>query len=135
MNNEFMILTPKELTAWGEPQVLLPGAKDIILYGNPGKKEHYTFRFQLPKNYKIQPFIVTTICFLTIIEGDIYLGKGAKFVEDSMDLLPTLSFCAIPAKIPVYMMTIDKVILQFHGMGSIAIDYVDKQNDPRELFG
>lgn len=131
MNNKFVILTPKELTVWGEPQVLAPGAKDILLYGNPGKEENYTFRFQLPENYKIQPFLLTAVCFLTVIEGEVYLGKGGQFIEKNMDRLPSMSFCAIPANTPLYLMTIGKVTLQFHGVGSVAIHYVDKQNDPR----
>lgn len=131
MNSKLMIFTPENSPAWDNPQVLLPPAKDIILYGNPSKKEPYTFRFQLPKNYKIQPFRLTTLSFLTVMEGGIYLGRGEYFVEETMDLLTTMSFCAIPENTPVFMKTIDEVILQFHGVGAIDLDYIDKHNDPR----
>lgn len=52
---------------WGNPSVLKSGAKDIILFGHPGQSECYTFRFKLPRNFNIEPFFLTSMCFLTVI--------------------------------------------------------------------
>ena len=59
------------------------------------------------------------------------MGKGEQFLEKKMDRLLSMSFCSIPSHTPLYMMAIEKVTLQFHGVGPVNIEYVDKHNDPR----
>lgn len=133
MKNTIILLTPNDMIDWGNPQVLAIGAKDILLYGNPGHNENYTFRFKLPGNYKIEPFILTSTCFLTVVNGEIFIGKGDKFVKDSMQILPSGSFCCIPDNNPIYFMNRKKTILQFHGVGPVQLKYINKIHDPRNL--
>lgn len=131
MTKKVTILTPSEMINWGNPEVLTTGAKDIILYGSPGKSENYVFRFKLPKHFEIKPFILSTACFLTVIEGEILIGEGNQFIENIMNNLPTKSFCCIPGNCPVYFKCKETAILQFHGIGPINLSYVNKIDDPR----
>lgn len=129
--NKIILLTPSEMVSWGDPQVLAPGAKDIILYGNPGKAENYIFRFKLPKHFEIKPFFLSSLCFLTVIEGEILIGEGDKFEKNLMTMLPAKSFCCIPENCPIYFMSNEQTILQFHGTGPVDMKYVNAKDDPR----
>ncbi|HSW93004.1 MAG TPA: cupin domain-containing protein [Gammaproteobacteria bacterium] len=133
MNKKILLLTPNKMVSWGDPQVLAKGAKDIILYGNPGKAENYLFRFKLPKHFEIKPFILSSICFLTVIEGDILIGEGDKFEKNLMTILPAQSFCCIPENYPIYFMSSEQTILQFHGIGPVDMKYVNSTDDPRNI--
>ena len=129
--NKIKLLTPSDMTSWGDPQVLAMGAKDIILYGNPGKTENYIFRFKLPKHFEIKPFMLSSTCFLTVIEGEILMGEGDQFINKDMTILPTQSFCCIPGNYPIYFVSNEQTILQFHGVGPIDMKYVNAIDDPR----
>lgn len=131
MTENKQILTPTDMVDWGNPHVLAAGAKDILLYGNPGKAENYVFRFKLPKQFEIKPFILNSTVFLTVLEGEILIGEGDQFIKNSMTLLPAKSFCCIPENNPIYFMTNEQTILQFHGMGPIDMIYVNSKDDPR----
>lgn len=130
--NKLLLQTSFNRENWGNPQVLAAGAKDILLYGNPGKPENYVFRFKLPNHFEIQPFSLNTLCFLTVIEGEILIGEGEKFIRNSMRILPTGGFCSIPENYPVYFASATETILQFHGTGPIDIQYVRFSDDPRK---
>lgn len=129
---ESLIVIPAdEMTQWGKPKTLPEGAYDYLLSGNPGKPEIFTFRFQLPENYKIPPFLFTSKCYLTIISGALYIGTGDKFVNSKQHELSAGSFVVIPANIPLYFWTKEKTILQFNGIGPLDVNYVDPSEDPR----
>src|SRR5262249_32603715 len=128
--NKIMLITPANMLHWGTPQVLAKDAKDIILYGNPAKDENYGFRFKIPKDFEIKPFILSSTCFLTVMEGEILIGEGNKFSKSAMHILPVQSFCYIPDNYPIYFVSNEETILQFHGIGPIDIKYVDITDDP-----
>ncbi len=128
---QILLQAPNDMVQWGNPLVLTKGAKDILLYGNPGKTGNYTFRFKLPESYKIEPFILTSPSFLTVIEGEIFIGEGNKFDKSSMKDLPAGSFCHIPSKHPIYFLSEKQAILQFHGLGPIELKYLNAAHDPR----
>ncbi len=129
--NKVILLTPSDMVDWGSPKILTIGAKDILLYGNPAKSENYVFRFKLPKHFEIKPFMLNSICFLTVIEGEILFGEGDIFIKKSMSILPAKSFCHIPDNYPVYFVSNEPTILQFHGTGPVDIKYINPTDDPR----
>ena len=92
MKSQIILLKPDNMVHWGNPEILAAGAKDLLLYGNPGKSESYVFRFKLPKHFEIKPFILNSICFLTVIEGEILMGEGNEFLKNEMTILPAKSF-------------------------------------------
>lgn len=126
-----LLMTPSTMVNWGNPQVLTAGASDIILYGNPGKSENYVFRFKLPKNFEIKPFILNITCFLTVIDGEVLMGEGDQFKKDLMSILPAKSFCNIPDNYPIYFVSNEESILQFHGTGPVNLTYINVADDPR----
>lgn len=129
--NKLVIMPANEMTSWGKPKTLPSGAHDYLLSGNPGKPEIYTFRFQLPVNYKIPPFSLTSTCYLTVVSGKLYIGEGDKFGKNNQHFLPAGSFVVIPAHIHLYFWTKEKTILQFNGIGPLDINYANASDDPR----
>lgn len=128
--NNLKIITPTDMINWGDPQVLSIGAKDIVLYGNPSKAGDYVFRFKLPDNFEIKPFILSTTSFLTVLEGEVLIGEGDKFTKTSMRVLPTASFCCIPDNYPINFLIKEPALLQFHGMGPIEMKYMQPKDLP-----
>lgn len=129
---EQLTLMPVEkMRPWGNPKTLPPGAHDYLLSGNPGKPELYTFRFELPANYKIPPFLLTSTSYITVITGKLYVGEGNVFTRNNLHALTAGSYVIVPANKPLYFWTKEKTILQFHGIGPVEVNYMNISDDPR----
>lgn len=128
-----ILLSATKMTSWGKPKTLPPGARDYLLSGNPGKPELYTFRFELPGNYKIPPFSLTATCYLTVISGKLYLGEGDQFGKNNPHILPAGSFIVIPKNKHLYFWTHKKTVLQFNGIGPLDVNYINTSDDPRRI--
>lgn len=123
-NTTVTSLTPLEMTDWGTPKALLPGANDYVLQGNPGKAGIYTVRLKLPANYRIPPYNQTSTTYMTVIAGDFHMGVGDKFDASTGKDLPPGSFITIPPNVDVYAWTTNGTILQIHGEGPWGVKYV-----------
>ena len=53
-----------------------PGAKIVVLEGNPKEAGHFTFRIKLPANYTIPPHQHPVDERTTVISGTMYVGLG-----------------------------------------------------------
>jgi len=120
--------TPAEMTDWGIPKALLPGANDYVLEGNPGEEGIYTIRLKLPPGYKIMPYTQSSTTYMTVIAGDFHIGVGEKFDSNKGKDLPPGSFITIPPIVDVYAWTVNGVILQIHGLGPWSVKYLTQAN-------
>lgn len=123
--DKFLILPIEKMHHWGKPKTLPSGAHDFILSGNPGKHELYAFRFELPANYKIPPFVLTSTSYITVISGKLYISEGNKISKSDRYLLSSGSYIVVPPNKPLTFLTKEKTILQFHGMGPLNVKYVN----------
>lgn len=123
-------LTPLEMTDWGTPKALLPGANDYVLQGNPGVEGIYTVRLKLPANYQIPPYYQTSTTYMTVISGEYHIGVGDTFDITKGKDLPPGSFITIPPNVHVYAWTTANTIVQIHGLGPWGVRYVTKPPGP-----
>lgn len=117
---------------WKEGPTALPGgAKMAILEGDPAKEGPYTLRLRLPDGYKIPPHTHPTVEHVTVISGTLNLGMGEKFDQSSGSVMSAGSFGFWPAGMKHFAWTTGETIIQLHGLGPWAINYLNPADDPR----
>jgi hypothetical protein len=124
-------LTPADMK-WGEGPPFLPaGAKLAVLEGDPGKAQAYTVRLRLPGGYKIAPHWHPTTEHVTVISGTFNIGAGDKFDETKGTALGAGSFGYVGPKMHHYAWATGDTEIQVHGIGPLAVHYVNPADDPR----
>ena len=118
-------MTPDDMK-WGDPPaVFQPGAKFVVLDGNPGAAGLYTVRLSMPDGYKIAAHWHPTDEHVTVISGMFHLGMGDKLDETKSIALPAGSFGVAPAHMNHYAWAEGPTIVQVHGMGPFKLTYVE----------
>ena len=124
--------TPDELT-WGPaPPSLPPGAQLAVVSGDPSKAGlPFAMRVKFPDGYRVAPHWHPTDENVTVIQGTINIGTGDKFDESAAKQLPVGSFAVMPKKMHHFAWATGETIVQIHGTGPFAINYVNPADDPR----
>ena len=123
--------TPAQLK-WGDAPAGLPrGAKLAVLSGDPGAAGPFTVRLRVPAGYKIAPHSHPTDENVTVISGTFSLGMGDKFDRTTMKTLPVGGYALLPAAMSHFASARTAVVVQIHGTGPFAINYVNPMDDPR----
>ncbi|WP_460570153.1 cupin domain-containing protein [Flaviaesturariibacter terrae] len=113
------------------PPFLPPGVKLAVLEGDPSKEGLYTVRLQMPANYTIPPHTHPTAEHVTVIQGSLYMGSGKSLNRAGAMQLTRGGFAVIPASFAHYAFCRGKAVVQVHGMGPFAINYINPSDDPR----
>jgi quercetin dioxygenase-like cupin family protein len=121
--DDHMMVKPGDLK-W-EDLPGLPGAKVAVLEGPIDKTNPVTFRVKLPANYEVPPHWHPSDEHVTVISGAINLGMGDKLDRKKTTALTAGGFAIMPAKAHHFAWTKSETILQVHGMGPWAINYVN----------
>lgn len=124
--------TAEELQ-WGPaPPALPPGAQMAVVSGDPTKAGgSFVIRAKFPDGYKVPPHWHPTDENVTVIQGTINLGMGDKFDESAARALPTGSFALMPKNMRHFAFATGETIVQIHGTGPFAVNYVNPADDPR----
>jgi len=118
---------------WTEAPAALPkGAQVFMMEGNPPDAAPFTMRLKFPANYKVGPHWHPAIEHATVLKGTVNLGMGDKFDTSQTKALPVGSFVVIPPKAAHYVWTSEETIVQLHGVGPWAVNYVNPADDPRK---
>jgi hypothetical protein len=115
---------------WGDAPPNVPkGAQLTVLFGNPGAKGPFAFRFKMPDGYKIPPHWHTNDEQLTILSGTFVLHMG-----DTMDApahnLDAGAFHFLPGKMHHAAEAKGEVVIQLNGNGPFDIHYLNPADDP-----
>lgn len=117
---------------WGDAPPGFPaGAKFAVLSGDPGKDGVYTVRLKAPAGYKIMPHTHPTAELVTVVSGSLHVGMGPKFDEDGGHQMAQGGFMDMPAGMQHFAWTTEESVIQVHGQGPFAINYVNAADDPR----
>lgn len=126
-----LLLTDAQLT-WGEGPPSLPkGGRTAVLSGDPGKPGEYTLRAELPAGYTIPPHWHPTDEHITVLSGTVAFGMGDKAVPAKLTALPAGGYAVMPATMHHYFVVKTAAVIQVHGLGPFAINYIDPADDPR----
>lgn len=118
-------LSPKDMTKWGTPKTLPPGAEDYVLSGNPESQGIYTVRLKLPINYKIPPYYQSKTTYTTVISGTYHIGMGSQLDEAKGTSISQGGFIIVPKNTPVYAWTTKPTIIQITGYGPLKVTRVN----------
>ena len=113
------------------PPSLPAGAKLAVLEGDPTKEGAFTMRLKLPDEYRIMPHTHPKVEHVTVISGKFNLGMGDKFDQASGREMPAGTFGYWPAGMKHFAWANGETVVQLHGIGPWAINYVNPMDDPR----
>jgi len=113
------------------PPSLPPGAKVAILEGDPGKPGPFVIRIKVPDGYLIPVHTHPKPERLTVISGTFYLGMGEQFDKGKGKVMPAGTFGTWPAGMKHFVWVKGETVVQLHGDGPWAINYVNPDDDPR----
>ena len=113
------------------PPSLPPGAKFVVLEGDPAKPGPFVFRVKVPDGYRIPPHTHPKPERVTILAGTFHLGMGDTFDPSKGEALPAGTYGMWPAGMRHYVWVKGETVVQFHGDGPWAINYLNPADDPR----
>jgi anti-sigma factor ChrR (cupin superfamily) len=127
---EAALYTASELK-WKNATALPPGASMAVLEGDPGKEGPFLLRLRFPDGYHIPPHTHPKVERVTILSGTFHLAMGDKLERSVAQALPSGSYGYWPAGMKHAAWTQGETIVQVHGTGPWAINYVNPADDPR----
>lgn len=125
-----IVIIPDNLT-WSSFDAFPPGAKAVILAGDPRQAGPFMLRVKIPPNYKVAPNWQTATVYVTVLSGRYHIGIGDKFNPKYGKTLPSAGSVIIPADSHLYFWTNTGAVLEIHGIGPWEIHYVNSADDPR----
>ena len=122
-----------ENAQWGDaPPLVPPGAKIVVLDGNPGGDgTPYAVWLKFPARYRIPPHSHPKAEHVTVLQGALFLGMGEKFDQSAGKPLPVGGFTTMPTGMNHYAYTEKEVVILLHGLAPIDFIYVNPADDPR----
>lgn len=126
-----LMVTPTELR-WADVPSLPAGAKIAVIEGPMNEAVPFTVRIKLPANYEIPAHWHPGIEHVTVISGTFNMGTGDKLDKTKSQPLTTGSVAIMQPKTTHFAWTKDETIVQIHGVGPWAINYVNPADDPRK---
>lgn len=129
---EHVLVNTKELKWVDGPASLPAGAKMAVIEGDPKTPNAlFTLRVKLPANYKIMPHSHPADEHITVISGTFNMGMGETFDMKKATALAAGGFGVMPAKHTHFAFSKGETVIQLHGVGPWAINYVNPSDDPR----
>jgi len=127
---EMTVVTPDAIKWGSAPPALPKGAQLAVLSGDPGAGGPYVIRMKLPAGYQVPAHNHPTTESVTIISGTFNIGMGDKLDKKHTQALKAGGFFSMPPKTNHYAWTSSAAIIQIHGDGPFAINYVNPADDP-----
>ena len=121
-----------DAVAWGPPPPALPPTVKIaVLAGDPAKEGPFTLRLWAPDGFKVPPHWHPTTEHLTVVSGTFHLGMGETVDPAGAKPLAAGSFAVMPAEMRHWGWMEGDTVVQVHGTGPFALNYVNPADDPR----
>jgi quercetin dioxygenase-like cupin family protein len=122
---------PAEIQWKDGPASLPPGAKIAVLEGDPAKEGMFVMRVRVPDGYHIPAHTHPKSERVTVLQGTFKLAMGDNPQKADARILPAGTFGIWPPGMVHAVWIEGEAIVQFHGMGPWAINYVNPSHDPR----
>ena len=126
------VFMPDEAQWKDGPSGLPPGAKFVLLEGDPSTSGYFAIRAKLPAGFKIPLHWHSGQERLTIISGALHLRLSDKPDGGEVLKLPAGSYVSMPPKMRHSAWTEEETVLQLASIGPWDINYVNPSDDPRK---
>lgn len=114
------------------PGSLAAGSRVAVLEGDPAKEGLFTMRLRLPGGFQIAPHFHSGVEHVTVISGTFHMGTGDKIDRKRTMALTPGSVAIMQPKTTHFAWTGEETVIQVHGVGPWAINYVNPADDPRK---
>jgi quercetin dioxygenase-like cupin family protein len=112
-------------------KALRPGAEIAVISGDPDKAgSPFVIRFRYHGKARIPPHWHPVDEHLTVLSGTFRIGMGPRGDEAATTALGVGAYALLPAKMVHYAWADDDTVIQAHGIGPFAINYVNPEDDP-----
>ena len=128
---EMGLYSPAEVKWKDGPASLPAGARFAVLEGDPSKEGPFVMRLWLPDGFRIPPHWHPKVERVTVVSGTFNLGMGEKFDQSATREMTAGTFGYWPAGMRHFAWAKGETVLQLHGTGPWAINYVNPADDPR----
>ena len=116
---------------WGPiPPQFPAGGELAVVQGDPGGDGFYVVRVRFPAGYKIMPHWHPGAENVTVISGKLHVAAGDVMDEKAGALLEAGGYVSLPALMHHYAWSDAPTEIQIHGVGPLAIFYVNPKDDP-----
>jgi quercetin dioxygenase-like cupin family protein len=126
-----ILLEPQDLQ-WKDAPSLPPGTQVAVLEGDPSKEGPFAQRIRFPDGARIQPHTHPNLEHVLVLEGTFYLGLEDTFIEETAQAYPAGSFVVLPPNTKHFAFVRGDTILQTHGIGPFAINYLEKKSETKK---
>ena len=117
-------------------RALRPGAEIAIVAGDPDTPgAPFVMRFRYQGVVRVPPHWHPTDEHITVLSGTFMVGMGERFDESAATELPVGGYMAVPARMAHYAWSKGDTLVQIHGLGPFAINYVNPADDPNNAAG
>lgn len=127
-----LVVLPDQIDWKDAPPSLPPGAKLVVLEGDPAKEGFFAMRAKLPDGYRIAPHFHPTMERITVLSGTFHLGGGDKFDRSAATAMPAGSYSSMPANMKHFAWAEGETVIQVATTGPWGITYVNPADDPRK---
>jgi quercetin dioxygenase-like cupin family protein len=111
---------------------LRPGAEIAVVSGNPDAAgEPFVMRMRYTGAVRVPPHWHPTDEHITVLSGTFMLGMGERFDESSAAAIVAGGYALAPAKMPHFAWSTGDTVVQVHGIGPFAINYVNAADRPK----
>jgi anti-sigma factor ChrR (cupin superfamily) len=125
------MLAPSDLV-WTDMSSLPPGAKVAVIEGPLNEAKPFMIRLIFPANYKVPVHWHPAIEHATVLSGTLNMGAGDTFDKSKTKPLSAGSVSIMQPKTNHFAWTAEETMLQVHGVGPWAVNYVNPLDDPRK---
>ena len=114
------------------PAVFPPGAKMVVLSGDPAKAGPLTVELAFPAGYKIPPHFHPTVETVTVKKGTLFVGMGDTFDAAKTKAMQVGDSGSIPANAHHFAAAKVATFITVSGMGPFVMTYVHAADDPQK---
>lgn len=113
---------------WGEPS---DGVRFLPLYGTDysAAGRPFAFRLHVQPGFELGPHTHPVTEHITILSGTLFVGLGEAMDREAATPYGPGSYLAIGADVPAFMWSEEATIVQVHGVGPFATQFVESPGE------
>jgi quercetin dioxygenase-like cupin family protein len=118
---------------WKPAASIPPGARMVMLYGDPSKAGPYVFRVHFPAGYRLPPHRHEDQRWVTVLKGNYWSAAGEVFDQSQLKKFGPRDAYTTDAGVTHFAWAETEVVIQEMGIGPTAspIEYANPADDPR----
>jgi quercetin dioxygenase-like cupin family protein len=117
---------------WAAVPSLPRGAEIAVIEGPMSQAVPFTVRLRFPANYAIPPHTHPAVERVTVLSGTFHMGMGEKFDRAATQAVRAGDIMIMQPGTVHYAWTDSETVVQLHGTGPWAVNYINPNDDPRK---